>query len=148
MKLSKLLLVEDNQDAADLVITILEYAGHKVIHKTTGQEGLEAAQSEQFDGILLDYMLPDMDGTELCRMLRKIQKEIPIILTSAHVNRITPDVIEEIGATTFVPKPISQNIVKIIGKYVENQSLARLEERRPDSVVKRFLGPYIVDGKG
>jgi len=148
MKLSKLLLVEDNPDAAELIISILEYAGHKVVHKSTGQEGLQTAQAEHFDGILLDYMLPDIDGTEICRILRKTQREVPIILTSSHINKFTPDVIHEIGATTFVPKPISQNIVKIIAKYVENQSLARLEERRPDSVVRRFLGPYVVDGKG
>src|SRR5687767_7394013 len=106
MKLSKLLLVEDNPEAADLIITLLEYVGHMVIHKATGKEGLQAAQSEPFDGILLDYMLPDMDGIALCRMIRSISQEIPVILTSAHGGDLTEEELFDAGVTAFVPKPL------------------------------------------
>jgi two-component system OmpR family response regulator len=123
MKLAKLLLVEDSQDAADLIIRVLENGGHKVTHKLTALEGLEAAQSEVFDGILLDYMLPDMEGLQLCRMIRQSFKEVPIILTSAYLNKVTGEDMVEAGITAFVPKPISENLIITINKYVTTWSM-------------------------
>jgi CheY-like chemotaxis protein len=142
MKLSKLLLVEDNQGAADLIIGILEHAGHTIIHKMTGLEGLQAAQAEFFDGILLDYMLPDMDGLQLCSMLRESFKEVPIILTTAYVDKLSPEDIAAAGLTAFVPKPISQNLVATINKYVTTQSMAHVELKKPENFFKKFLGPF------
>jgi len=142
MKLSKLLLVEDNQGAADLMIGILQYAGHTVIHKTTAIEGLQAAQAEFFDGILLDYMLPDMDGLHLCSMLRESFKEVPIILTTAYVDKMTQEEMTAAGVTAFVPKPISQNLAATIEKHVKTRSMEKVEMKEPEGFFKRLLGPF------
>jgi CheY-like chemotaxis protein len=145
MKLSKLLLVEDNKEAADLIITILEYVGHKVIHKATASEGLQAVQSDDFDGILLDYMLPDMHGIDLCRMIRQRSIDVPVILTSAHPEQLSEEELFDAGVTAFVPKPISQNIVHTVGKFVRTQSMIQVEFKEPTNWVKRVLGPYYAD---
>jgi CheY-like chemotaxis protein len=123
MKLSKLLLVEDNQEAADLIIAIVEHAGYEIVHKTTALEGLKAAQSMYFDGILLDNMLPDIEGLQLCRLIRESFKEVPIILTTAYLNKITDEDMRAAGITAFVPKPLSNNILNVIRKHVKTQSL-------------------------
>jgi two-component system, OmpR family, response regulator len=122
MKHSKLLLVEDNQEAADLIIAILEYAGYEVVHKETALEGLKAAQSDYFDGILLDYMLPDIEGLQLCRLIRESLREVPIILTTAYVNKVTEEDMLAAGITAFVPKPLTNHILNVIKKYVKTQS--------------------------
>jgi len=142
MKLSRLLLVEDSQEAADLVIAILEYAQHVVVHKTTGAEALKALQSEAFDGILLDYMLPDMDGLEFCRIVRQARNQVPIILTTAYQDRLTPEMIGDAGVTAFVPKPISQNILNTIKAYVHTHSMELVEMNEPKTWIQRVLGPF------
>jgi two-component system OmpR family response regulator len=141
MKLAKLLLVEDSQEAADLIIKVLENAGHKVIHKTTALEGLQMAQSEPFDGILLDYMLPDMDGLQLCRMIRESFKEVPVILTSAYLNKVTGEEMVEAGITAFVPKPISENLVITVNKYVTTWSMQHVPApKESQSWLQRIFG--------
>lgn len=145
MKLSKLLLVEDNAEAAELVISILEYAGHEVIHKTTGVEGLKAVQNEEFNGILLDYMLPDIEGLQLCRMIRAISQEVPVILTSAFGENLTEESLFDAGVTAFVPKPLSQNVLYTVNKFVRTQSVIRTERKESNNWVKRLLGPYYAD---
>jgi CheY-like chemotaxis protein len=134
MKLSKLLLVEDNQEAADLIIAILQYAGHEIIHKTTALEGLKAAQSMYFDGILLDYMLPDIEGLQLCRLIRESFKEVPIILTTAYMNKISDEDMRAAGITAFVPKPLSNNILNVIRKTVKTQSLKTHSAEAPFAI--------------
>jgi CheY-like chemotaxis protein len=141
MKLAKLLLVEDSQDAADLIIRVLENAGHKVIHKLTGLEGLQAAQTEAFDGILLDYMLPDMEGLQIARMIRQSFKEVPIILTTAYLNKITSEDMVEAGITAFVPKPISENLVTTINKYVTTWSMEKVVPEKPrEGWIQKIFG--------
>lgn len=122
MKDSKLLLVEDNQEAADLIIGILKYAGYEILHKMTALESLQAAQAEPFDGILLDYMLPDINGLQLCRLIRESFKEVPIILTSAYTNKVTDEDMRSAGITAFVPKPLSNNILSVLKQHIQNQS--------------------------
>jgi two-component system, OmpR family, response regulator ResD len=145
MKLSKLLLVEDNQDAADLIIGLLDHAGHVIVHKTSGIEALQIAQAEYFDGMLLDYMLPDMEGLQLCRMIREFAPDVPIILTTAYVDKLTPEAMFEAGITGYVPKPLSQNLVQTIDKYVKDQSMAMVKQKEPSSWLKRMLGPFYVE---
>ena len=123
MKLSKLLLAEDSPEQAELLIAILEEAGHIVVHKTMGSETLEAIKRETFDGILLDYMLPDMDGVELCTLIRKSLPRTPIILTTSYLGKITPEQAMEAGFNAFIPKPWSANAMKVVQQHVHSQSL-------------------------
>ena len=140
MKHSKFLLVEDNRDAAAIAITILEYVQHVVVHKMTGEAAVQAAQTEFFDGILLDYLLPDMDGLEVCRQIRRFSKDVPIILTTAFIGNVTQETMDEAGVTAFVPKPLSQNLIKTLDKYVMTRSLEKMWE--PQSLMKMFLGSF------
>src|SRR5258708_39395534 len=123
MKLSNLLLAEDDLEVAEILKGLLEREGHVVVHRTLGSEILEAIKHEAFDGILLDYMLPDMDGMELYTLIRQSLKKTPIILTTSHVGTITPEIALAAGFAAFIPKPWSANAVNVIKQYVKTQSL-------------------------
>ncbi len=122
MKLSKILLVEDSQEIADIVIALLEYEGHVVIHKVLGEEGMKALQSERFDGVILDYMLPDTDGLTFCKTVRRAGSQLPIILTSSYLEKISPEQMAEAGVTIAIQKPLSQNLRQVVSKYILTRS--------------------------
>ena len=80
--MSRILIIEDEEAIADLEKDYLELSGFEVIIKNTGDEGLKTALEENFDLIVLDLMLPGIDGFEICKKIREV-KNIPIIMVSA-----------------------------------------------------------------
>ena len=80
--MSKILIIEDEEAIADLEKDYLELSDFEVEIKNTGDEGLEAALNDDFDLVILDLMLPGMDGFEVCRKIRE-EKNIPILMVSA-----------------------------------------------------------------
>ncbi len=123
MKLSHLLLAEDDPDVAEILKAILEREGHVVVHKTLGSEILEAVKQATFDGILLDYELPDINGLQLCVLLRQSLPEIPIILTTALAGKISSETALASGFNAFIPKPWTFNTIKVIKQHIKTQSL-------------------------
>jgi two-component system alkaline phosphatase synthesis response regulator PhoP len=100
-------------DEAVLVETIaynLEQAGYKVVTAADGSSGLEAARSEDPDLIILDIMLPGMDGLELCRQLRRESNTAttPIVMLTAKGDEIDKVVGLEVGADDYVTKPFGR----------------------------------------
>ena len=80
--MSKILIVEDEVSIAELEKDYLELSGFDVIMEVTGDAGLKTALSENIDLIILDLMLPNLDGFEVCKKVREV-KNIPILLVSA-----------------------------------------------------------------
>ncbi|AUG04156.1 two-component system response regulator [Pseudomonas sp. 09C 129] len=100
-----LLLVEDNLDLANTVIEYLEITGIVCDHASNGQTGLNLALSQHYDVILLDIMLPRLDGQQLCKQLREQGKQTPILmLTSLDA---LPDKLASfaMGADDYLVKP-------------------------------------------
>ncbi|PMY66487.1 MULTISPECIES: response regulator transcription factor [Pseudomonas] len=100
-----LLLVEDNLDLANTVIEYLEISGIVCDHASNGQTGLNLALSQHYDVILLDIMLPRLDGQQLCKQLREQGKQTPILmLTSLDA---LPDKLASfaMGADDYLVKP-------------------------------------------
>lgn len=102
----KLLIIEDEIEIAELEKDYLEMEGYVVDIKENGESGLQAALSKNYDLILLDLMLPDVDGFEVCREIRK-EKEIPILMISARKEDV--DKIRGFGegADDYMTKPFS-----------------------------------------
>ena len=80
--MSRILIIEDEEAIADLEKDYLELSGFEVKISNKGDEGLQTAMSQEFDLIVLDLMLPGMDGFEICKRIRE-EKNIPIIMVSA-----------------------------------------------------------------
>lgn len=100
----RLLLIEDDQRLADMVRDYLAAAGYRVSHAATGGEGLRLEEREAFDVLVLDLMLPDMDGLEVCRRVRA-RSEVPILMLTARGDAMDRVIGLEVGADDYLPKP-------------------------------------------
>ena len=104
--MSKILIIEDEVAIADLEKDYLELSGFEVVMEHTGDQGLEKALEEDFDLIVLDLMLPGIDGFEVCRQIRE-KKDIPVIMVSAKKDDIDKIHGLGLGADDYMTKPFS-----------------------------------------
>lgn len=104
--MSKILIIEDEEAIADLEKDYLELSGFEVKIRNRGDEGLQMAMAEEFDLIVLDLMLPGMDGFEICKKIRE-EKNIPIIMVSAKKDDIDKIRGLGLGADDYMTKPFS-----------------------------------------
>jgi len=109
----KILLIEDEHDIADLVKINLEAADYKVVAAFDGLEGFLAAEREKPDIIVLDIMLPGMNGLDVCRKLKNHPDlmSIPIIMISAKSEELDIVLGLELGADDYVTKPFSPKVL-------------------------------------
>lgn len=122
----KVLLVDDDPDFVEAVKVIVENGGYEVRVAYDGQEGLEAVAEERPDIIVLDVMMPVMNGHEACAKLKSDEKtaDIPIILLTAVADRVTTstythrDMLES-EADDYIPKPVEP---KDLLELIENWS--------------------------
>ena len=101
----KILIVEDDTGISDFVIPELEHEGYKTSLAVTGREALEKFESEQPDLILLDIMLPELNGLEVLRRIRATSM-VPVILETARGETIDKINGLNLGADDYIPKPI------------------------------------------
>ena len=104
--MSKVLIVEDEDAIAEIERDYLELSGFDVTLASDGKEGLDITLKEDFDIIILDIMLPGMDGFDICKEIRK-EKDIPIIMVSAKKEDIDKIRGLGIGADDYMTKPFS-----------------------------------------
>jgi DNA-binding response OmpR family regulator len=103
----RVLLVEDESDLARVVKRHVEDIGCQVEVAPTGEIALEAAAASEFDLVLLDVMLPGIDGLEVCRRLRERQQYMPVLMLTARSNEIDKVMGLETGADDYLTKPFS-----------------------------------------
>ena len=104
--MSKILIVEDEEAIADLEKDYLELSGFEVALEEEGNQGLKRALEEDFDLLILDLMLPGLDGFEICRRFREV-KNTPIIMISAKKEDIDKIRGLGLGADDYMTKPFS-----------------------------------------
>ena len=102
----KVFVVEDDKTLIDVLKYNLTKEGYEVITAVDGVQALEVARSEKPDLIILDIMLPKLDGFEVCRILRK-EMIVPILMLTAKIEEIDKVVGLEIGADDYMTKPFS-----------------------------------------
>ena len=104
--MSKILIVEDEEAIADLEKDYLELSDFEVTIENNGDQGLETALSGDYDLVILDLMLPGIDGFEVCKKIRE-EKDIPIIMVSAKKDDIDKIRGLGLGADDYMTKPFS-----------------------------------------
>ena len=102
----RVLVIEDEDDIVSVVRAYLEREGFEVVTAGDGQAGLKAFATERPDLVVLDLMLPEVDGFEVCRRIRE-SSDVPVIMLTARVDEIDRVVGLEIGADDYVLKPFS-----------------------------------------
>lgn len=108
--MQKIGIIEDEKNISDMMKYNLEREGYQVFTAYDGKEGLELVAREELDLLLLDIMLPNIDGLEICKKVRQT-KEVPIIIISAKADEFDKVLALELGADDYVTKPFSMREV-------------------------------------
>jgi DNA-binding response OmpR family regulator len=124
----RILIIDDDQRLAGMVSDYLGGAGFRVTAAATAFEGQQRLKREQFDALVLDLMLPDADGLEVCRRIRQTS-DVPILMLTARGDAMDRVVGLEIGADDYLPKP-----------FEPRELLARLR-----AILRRKAGPAPAD---
>lgn len=104
----RVLLVEDDAHIADLLSMHLRDEGLQVVHCARGDDGLaQLTKGGDWDALVLDLMLPGVDGLEICRRARALPRYVPIIIISARSSEVHRILGLEVGADDYLPKPFS-----------------------------------------
>lgn len=152
--MSKILIVEDEEAIADLEKDYLELSDFEVEIEHTGDKGLEKAMSGDFDLVILDLMLPGMDGFEVCKKIRE-EKNIPILMVSAKKDDIDKIRGLGLGADDYMTKPFSPSELvarvkahmarydRLVGSNQKTNDIVEIRGIRVDKTARRVY----VDGE-
>ena len=138
--MSRILIIEDEEAIADLEKDYLELSDFEVIIENTGDAGLKRAMSEDFDLLILDLMLPGMDGFEVCKSIRE-EKDIPIIMVSAKKDDIDKIRGLGLGADDYMTKPFSPSelVARVKAHMARYDRLVGSNQRANDIIEIRGL---------
>jgi two-component system, OmpR family, alkaline phosphatase synthesis response regulator PhoP len=133
-----ILVIEDEEDLLALVQYNLTRDGYRVSFATSGEEGLQMARQELPDLLLLDLMLPGIDGLEVCRRLRKDPQlqALPVIMLTARGEEADVVAGLELGADDYVTKPFSPRVLISRLRAVLRRPAARADEVAADQVIR------------
>ena len=109
----KILIVDDEEGIVKLVKMYLEHHRYEVITANDGQEGLEKAKTEKPDLIVLDLMLPKMNGYKVCGLLKKDTRyaKIPVVMFTAKAQEKDVKLGQEVGADAYITKPYESEVL-------------------------------------
>jgi two-component system alkaline phosphatase synthesis response regulator PhoP len=127
----RILVIEDDPGALRLAQYVLQYEGYEVLTATNGLVGLKKAQSEQPDLVVLDVMLPGVDGFEICHRLRSEPEtaQLPILMLSAKAEAVDRAMGLKVGADDYLIKPTdAAEIVRIVKKLLAEKAKPRSQK--------------------
>jgi DNA-binding response OmpR family regulator len=109
----KILLIEDDADILKTTTVFLKREGFEIITSVDGLDGLHKARTEKPDLIILDIMLPGLDGYKICRMLKfdANYKHIPIVVFTARAQKSDESLGKEVGADVYITKPFEPQVL-------------------------------------
>jgi DNA-binding response OmpR family regulator len=127
----RILVIEDDLGALRLAQYVLQYEGYEVLTATNGLAGLKKAQSEQPDLVILDVMLPGVDGFEICHRLRAEPQtaQLPILMLSAKAQAVDLAMGLKVGADDYLSKPTdAAEIVRRVKKLLAGKAKHRSQK--------------------
>lgn len=141
---ARVLIVEDDPDIAQLVARYLEKAGFEPIQVASGRDALSTIRANPPDAVVLDLMLPQLDGLEVCRAVRADSRTaaVPIIMLTARAEESERIVGLEIGADDYLAKPFSPN--ELVARV---RALLRRAQRPAAPTTTLTYGPLVLDAE-
>jgi two-component system OmpR family response regulator len=134
----KILLVDDEQEFTHVLAERMKARGLTVVTAANGSDALEKAEGEAFDAIILDMMMPGMDGIETLKRLRKINPDLQIIMLTGHATLKAGLDAVKLGAMDFLEKPA--DIQKLMEKIKEAKiNKMVLVEKQTEEKLKKIL---------
>ena len=151
-----ILLAEDNPVNQVLAVKLLETRGHRVTAASNGLEAVEAFQQNDFDLVLMDIQMPEMDGFEATRVLRELMSEagatgsgkwvVPIVAMTAHAMKGDREKCLEAGLDDYVSKPINpEELYRVINKVTHGLESLREKEQAPKAQDLDYFDPTLFD---
>lgn len=134
--MKKILVVDDEKPISDIISFNLENEGYAIEKAYDGEQALEIFEKSQPDLVILDLMLPKMDGLEVCREIRK-QSAVPVIMLTAKDSEIDKVLGLELGADDYVTKPFSNR--ELIARVKANLRRNLVKEPEPQEVNKNEI---------
>ena len=134
--MKKILVVDDEKPISDIISFNLENEGYAIEKAYDGEQALEVFEKSQPDLVILDLMLPKMDGFEVCREIRK-QSAVPVIMLTAKDSEIDKVLGLELGADDYVTKPFSNR--ELIARVKANLRRNLVKEPEPQEVNKNEI---------
>jgi len=142
--MNRILVVEDDSDIGTLVTMHLEDSGAEVVLCQDGCEGLEQALSGGFELLILDLMLPGIDGLEICRRVRALETYTPILMLTARSAEMDRVLGLEMGADDYLTKPFSVRELVARVKAIRRR-MQRAGDLRSDGEERVVRGPIRLD---
>ena len=137
---ARILLVDDEQSIQTLLSYPLRKEGYDVVQATDGRQALDRFDEQSFDLVVLDLMLPQIDGLEVCRRLRS-QSSVPIIILTAKSEEIDKVVGLELGADDYITKPFGMN--ELLARVRANLRRVPAENDPAEPVIE--IGDFRID---
>jgi two-component system alkaline phosphatase synthesis response regulator PhoP len=145
---AQILVVEDEENILEAVRYSLEVEGYETLTATDGLAGLQLARTRHPDLVILDVMLPGMDGLEVCREIRRDQN-VPIMMLSAKGEELDRVVGLEVGADDYVTKPFSmRELMARVKVHVRRSQASAPAEASPESAELLTAGDLELDSDG
>ncbi|KYC66821.1 response regulator transcription factor [Heyndrickxia coagulans] len=130
----KILVVDDEPSIVTLLKFNLEQAGFEVLTASDGNEGYDTVRREKLDVIILDLMLPGMDGMDVCKQLRLGKINTPILMLTAKSDELDKILGLELGADDYITKPFSPREVVARVKAILRRAETKTEEETADAI--------------
>ncbi|MEC4273047.1 response regulator transcription factor [Adlercreutzia sp. R25] len=140
--MAKILLADDERSLCDAVRMILEDAGYEVVTASDGREAVELFQREQPDLAMLDVMMPRLDGFEVVEEIRKIRRNVPVLILSAKGDIVDKKRGFQVGADDYVVKPFDDDeIVLRVGALLRRAAMTSngADDEEPSAAEARQL---------
>ncbi|MDC6363808.1 MULTISPECIES: response regulator transcription factor [Flavobacteriaceae] len=137
--MKKVLIVEDDLQIVRLLQIHLKDLGCEVVNETNGIKGLSSAINENLDLIILDVMLPEMDGIEICQKIRASNNTTPVMMLTSRSEEIDKVLGLEVGADDYLTKPFSvREFIARVKAIFRRQKLDNLEQSIDNSKILQF----------
>ena len=116
-----ILIVEDDPKSLTLTRDLLQLSGFKTIEAIDGKQGIELAKSKKPDLILMDIMMPNMDGYTACNTIKKDKEteEIPVVMLTAMAFELNKEFAQRLGADGYITKPFTrEELLEVINQFL------------------------------
>ncbi|MCL1862631.1 MAG: response regulator transcription factor [Defluviitaleaceae bacterium] len=139
---AKILVVDDEKTIVDIVAYNLRKEGYEIIEANDGKTGLELALSENPDLVILDIMMPGLDGYEVCSRLRKVS-QVPVIMLTAKAEEADKVLSFELGADDYITKPFG--VRELMARVMANLRRGGMTQPNPNGANKMLFGELSID---
>src|ERR1044071_2511670 len=133
-RLPTILVVDDNHAILEFLLLLLSKNGFQALGASSGRECLRKLQDNEIDLIILDVMMPVMDGLEVCAEVKKISPTVPVILLTARDDMVTRAAAMDLGVSEFIAKPV--NNADLLNRVRTQLSNAQWDKAADQAVAK------------